>query len=88
MASPSWFTFRNSSADSLTIDILDEIGMFGVTAKDFANQLRALPQAKAITLNLDCPGGDCNDGFTIYDALVGHGADVTVNITGLAASMA
>lgn len=88
MASPSWFTFRNSGSDSLTIDILDEIGGWGISAKDFANQLKALPHAKAITLNLDCPGGDCNDGFTIYDALTGSGADITVNITGLAASMA
>ena len=87
MTSQTWFSFR-ASADSLTIDITDEIGYFGVSARDFANQLKALPNAKAITLNLDCPGGDCNDGFTIYDALVNSGAEITVNITGLAASMA
>lgn len=87
MTSQTWFSFR-ASADSLTIDITDEIGYFGVTARDFANQLKALPNAKTITLNLDCPGGDCNDGFTIYDALVNSGAEITVNITGLAASMA
>ncbi len=87
MTSQTWFSFR-ASADSLTIDITDEIGYFGVSARDFANQLKALPNPKTITLNLDCPGGDCNDGFTIYDALVNSGADITVNITGLAASMA
>jgi ATP-dependent protease ClpP protease subunit len=87
MTSQTWFSFR-ASADSLTIDITDEIGYFGVTARDFANQLKAIPNAKTITLNLDCPGGDCNDGFTIYDALVNSGAEITVNITGLAASMA
>jgi ATP-dependent protease ClpP protease subunit len=87
MTSQTWFSFR-ASADSLTIDITDEIGYFGVSARDFANQLKALPNAKTITLNLDCPGGDCNDGFTIYDALTNSGAEITVNITGLAASMA
>ena len=87
MTSQTWFSFR-AAADSLTIDITDEIGHFGVTARDFANQLKALPNAKTITLNLDCPGGDCNDGFTIYDALTSSGAEITVNITGLAASMA
>ena len=87
MTSQTWFSFR-ASADSLTIDITDEIGYFGVSARDFANQLKALPNAKTITLNLDCPGGDCNDGFTIYDALTSSGAEITVNITGLAASMA
>jgi ATP-dependent protease ClpP protease subunit len=87
MTSQTWFSFR-AAADSLTIDITDEIGYFGVSARDFANQLKALPNAKTITLNLDCPGGDCNDGFTIYDALTSSGAEITVNITGLAASMA
>lgn len=87
MTSQTWFSFR-ASADSLIIDITDEIGYFGVTARDFANQLKAIPNAKSITLNLDCPGGDCNDGFTIYDALTNSGAEITVNITGLAASMA
>lgn len=84
----NWFNIRNSSADSLTIDITDEIGMWGVTAKDFAATLKAAGKPRSIVLNLDSPGGDCNDGFTIFDALKNSGADITVNITGLAASMA
>lgn len=84
----SWFKITNASADSLVIDITDEIGYFGVSAKDFAAQLKGAGKPKSITLNLDCPGGDCNDGFTIFDALKNSGASVTVNITGLAASMA
>jgi ATP-dependent Clp endopeptidase proteolytic subunit ClpP len=83
----SWFTIQNAGSDSLTIDITDEIGFFGVSAKDFAAQLKAAGQPKNITLNLDTPGGDCNDGFTIFDALKNSGASITVNITGLAASM-
>lgn len=84
----SWFNIRNSSADSLVIDLHDEIGMWGVTAKDFAATLKAAGNPRAITMNIDCPGGDCNDGFTIYDSLIASGAYITVNITGLAASMA
>lgn len=84
----SWFKITASSADSLVIDITDEIGFWGVSAKAFAQQLKAAGKPKSITLNLDCPGGDCNDGFTIFDALKNSGADITVNITGLAASMA
>jgi ATP-dependent Clp endopeptidase proteolytic subunit ClpP len=84
----SWFTIQNDATNNaLTIDIHDEIGYFGVSAKDFAAQLKAAGQPKNITLNLDTPGGDCNDGFTIYDALKNSGASITVNITGLAASM-
>lgn len=83
----SWFKIQNAGSDSLTIDITDEIGYFGVSAKDFAAQLKAAGSPKSIVLNLDTPGGDCNDGFTIFDALKNSGASITVNITGLAASM-
>ena len=85
---PSWFNFRAAANDSLTIDITDEIGCWGVSAKAFADALKAAGQPKTIELNLDSPGGDCCDGLTIYDALKNCGAEVTVNITGMAASMA
>lgn len=86
----TWFHFARNAANpaALVIDIHDEIGYWGVTAKDFAAQLKAAGSITQITLNIDCPGGDCNDGFTIYDALKNSGAQITVNITGLAASMA
>ena len=85
---PSWFTFRAAANDSLTIDITDEIGAWGVSAKAFADALKAAGTPKSLVINLDSPGGDCCDGFTIYDALKNSGAEVTVNITGMAASMA
>jgi ATP-dependent Clp endopeptidase proteolytic subunit ClpP len=83
----SWFSIKNKG-ETAEIDIFDEIGFWGVSAKTFVDQLRALGSPKSITLNIDCPGGDCNDGFTIYDAIKATGANVTANITGLAASMA
>ena len=85
--SKTWFHITAKSADTAEIDIFDEIGYFGVTARQFVDQLRAAGSFKNITLNLDTPGGDCNDGFTIYDAIKASKASVTVNITGLAASM-
>ena len=84
----SWFNIARNSASAASIDIFDEIGYFGVTAKDFIAQLRALGNVSQLTLNIDCPGGDCNDGLTIYDAIKATNAEVTANITGLAASMA
>lgn len=84
----SWFKLTALATDHLAIDIFDEIGFWGVTAKDFVAALRSAGTPKTITLNIDSPGGDCNDGFTIYDAIKACGAEVTVNITGLAASMA
>lgn len=84
----TWFNIQAKSADTAEIDIFDEIGFWGVTAKDFVNQLRGFSGLKHITLNIDCPGGSCDDGFTIFDAIKSTSANVTANIIGTAASMA
>lgn len=85
----SWFEITNKADNTAEIDINDEIGFFGVTAKDFVTALRSLPKnIDSVTLNINCPGGDCNDGFTIYDAIKALKVPVTANIVGLAASMA
>lgn len=61
----------------------------GVSAKQFSDILKALPEGtKEIDLRLNSPGGDCFDGMTIYNRLKQHPAKVTVYIDGLAASMA
>jgi ATP-dependent protease ClpP protease subunit len=88
----SWFCISNKAADALEIDVFDEIGVWGVSAKDFVTSLRAAVGAdvKKITVNINTPGGDCNEGFTIFDALQAvraSGVKVTANITGMAASM-
>lgn len=84
----TWFTISNKSEAEAEISITDEIGLWGVSANDFADQLRAAGKITKLTVNLDSPGGDCNDGFTIYDAIKACNAAVTVNVIGLAASMA
>lgn len=85
----SWFKITNKGDKTASIDIMDEIGYWGVTAKDFVTSLRALPKdLTGLELNIDCPGGDCNDGFTIYDAIKSLNIPVTAHITGIAASMA
>jgi ATP-dependent Clp endopeptidase proteolytic subunit ClpP len=83
----TWFNLTRNSAEEGTIDIFDVIG-WGVTAADFVKQLRAMGSMARIKLNIDCPGGDCNDGFTIFDAIKATSAEVTANIMGVAASMA
>jgi ATP-dependent Clp protease protease subunit len=88
MRRPSWFNLTRNSAEEGTIDIVDHIGWGGVTASSFIDQLRAMGQMQRITLNIDCPGGDCEDGFTIYDAIRATKAQVTAHIIGTAASMA
>ncbi|MEH4240421.1 ClpP-like prohead protease/major capsid protein fusion protein [Klebsiella michiganensis] len=70
------------------IYIYDEIGYWGVTARQFVNDLKALGDITHINLHINSPGGDVFDGIAIFNALKHHGAAITVHIDGLAASMA
>ncbi|MEB2376765.1 Clp protease ClpP [Citrobacter freundii] len=78
-----------ASADNeADIYIYDEIGYWGVTARQFVNDLKALGDITHINLHINSPGGDVFDGIAIFNALKHHGAAITVHIDGLAASMA
>ncbi len=86
----TWFNIakKPTNQSALVIDIFDPIGYWGVSAQQFIMQLRAAGTVSEIDLNIDCPGGDCEEGFTIYDALKNSGAKITAHIIGTAASMA
>lgn len=84
----SWYTIRAAAADGAEILIYDEIGVFGVTAKQFTDDLKAAGKAKTITLRLNSPGGSVFDGIAIYNALKRHPARKVVHVDGLAASIA
>jgi ATP-dependent protease ClpP protease subunit len=84
-----WFKITNAAdSGSAVIDIFDEIGAWGITSKDFVNQLKQTTGLKSLTLNIDSPGGSVDDGLTIFDAIKALGVPVTSNVTGTAASMA
>lgn len=62
----SWFKIT-AAADgkSATVEILDEIGFWGVTASDFSRDLKALSDGVShITLKVNSPGGN------VWDAVV------------------
>lgn len=85
----SWFRMKaNDEKSEAEIYIYDEIGYWGVTAKQFVKDLQGLGDVKNIKLHINSPGGDVFDGIAIYNALRNHGAAITVYIDGLAASMA
>jgi len=85
----SWFRMKaNDEKYEAEIYIYDEIGYWGVTAKQFVKDLQGLGDVKNIKLHINSPGGDVFDGIAIYNALRNHGAAITVYIDGLAASMA
>ena len=83
----SWYRITNKSPDCAEVMVYDEIGMWGITAKKFCEDLSAIT-AKTITLRINSPGGQVFDGFAIYSALKSHSAEVNVKIDGVAASIA
>jgi ATP-dependent Clp endopeptidase proteolytic subunit ClpP len=88
-AAPKQAVFRASASKPDTTEILldDEIGDWGVTASAFKAQLSSV-KTPNITCWINSPGGDVFDGFSIYNALRAHPANVTTIVDGLAASAA
>ena len=70
---------HQSDAD---IYIYDEIGFWGVTAKQFISDLNALGGITHINLHINSPGGDVFEGIAIFNALKTHGASITVYVDG------
>ncbi len=85
---PKWYRISaKDDSQPAEIDIFDEIGFWGVTAKDLIADLRAI-KSGAITLSINSPGGNVFDALAIYNALRQHAASVTVRVMGVAASAA
>jgi ATP-dependent protease ClpP protease subunit len=87
--SQKWYAFKNSSDKSgeVELSIYDEIGGYGIGAKDFIAELREY-KGKHVHVRINSPGGDIIDGSAIANALNRHEGGITVHIDGLAASMA
>jgi ATP-dependent protease ClpP protease subunit len=60
----------------------------GVTAKQVADDLKALGKVKNIDVRINSEGGSVFEGKAIYSLLTQHGARITAKIDGLAASAA
>lgn len=83
----NWFEVKNLAPDVASVYIYDEIGAYGVTASDFAAELRGVT-AKTIELHISSPGGDVFDGLAILNSLRQHTATINVTVDGIAASAA
>lgn len=82
----TWYTIT-AKADISEIWLYDEIGFYGIGAKEFIADLNAVHSPK-IALHINSPGGEVFEGNAIYNALKRHAATVTTYIDGLAASIA
>lgn len=76
---------KKSSEAEISID--DNIGGWGITAKDFINALKALGDVETINLRVQSGGGSIVEGNSIYNALKQHSARIVTHIDSMAASM-
>src|SRR3972149_2064869 len=82
----SWYEIK-AKQEAADIYIYDEIGMWGITASAFVNEIRGL-KGKALNVYINSPGGSVFDGIAIYNALSRHEGGVNVTVDSLAASIA
>lgn len=67
----------------------DWTGLDGVCYKDITEFLESIPaDDSAIDIKIHCPGGDCVEGWAIYDALRNSGKTISATIEGECSSMA
>ena len=78
----------NKSAEVLIYDTIGAGWMGGISAKDFAKELKSLGTLDTINVRINSEGGSVFDGIAIYNTLLSNKASVTVHIDGLAASIA
>jgi len=82
-----WFAV-DAKPDVAEISIFDEIGGFGVSVSEFKNAFDLVRDQKDIRLLLNSPGGSVTEGMALYNLLASVRAKLTVEILGLAASIA
>lgn len=85
----SWYRISNAaSQDEAEVMLYDEVGgWFGATADQFIADLRGVT-APNLRVRVNSPGGSVFEGIAIANALRSHPANVTVQVDGIAASIA
>lgn len=87
-ALPELLAVRAAEGEAATeILLYDEIGYWGITAKEFALALAQCGPGP-VHVRINSPGGDSFDGLAIYNMLKMRAAPVSVTVDGLAASAA
>lgn len=82
----TWYNVKAAAgAKPATISIFDEIGMWGITAKDFIASFRQIAE-NDVVLELNTPGGSVFDALAMFNAMKMSGKNITVKVMGIAAS--
>lgn len=85
----AWYRITNAaSQDEAEVMLYDEVGgWYGATADQFIADLRGVT-APNLRVRINSPGGSVFEGIAIANALRSHPANVTVQVDGIAASIA
>lgn len=83
-----WYRITNQTADEAEVMLYDEVGgWYGATADQFIADLRGVT-APNLRVRINSPGGSVFEGIAIANALRSHPANVTIQVDGIAASIA
>ena len=83
----SWYSINAKQTDKFVdVYLYDEVGSYGISAKDFVNDIKLL-KGKDIYLHVNCVGGEVFDGMAIYNTLKKYKGKVIAYVEGIAASM-
>ena len=77
----------NAAANGATLSIFEDIGFWGVQAKDFRDQLQAV-KGDELSVEISSYGGDVFAGLAMYNMLRASGKRVTTKVMSVAASAA
>jgi ATP-dependent Clp endopeptidase proteolytic subunit ClpP len=83
----NWYDIKAAAGNTpAVISIYDEIGMWGITAKEFIASFNSIKDQN-VELHLNTPGGSVFDGLAMFNAMKNSGKNITVRVMGIAASM-
>lgn len=83
-----WYRIRNAdSEEEAELLIFDEIGWYGILPQDVIDELKGVTAPK-LRVRVNSPGGSVFDGIALANVLRAHPAEVTVQVDGIAASIA
>lgn len=81
------FAFNATADTGATLSIFEDIGFWGVQAKDFRDQLQAV-KGEELTVEISSYGGDVFAGLAMYNMLRASGKKVVTKVMSVAASAA
>jgi len=85
----SWFTIKAAAegTDVAEVSILDYIGGWGVNAREFLAEFRAL-RASTVKVYINSPGGSVFEALAMFNGMRATGKTVEIHVLGVAASAA